>query len=563
MIKEGLKKIIKNSIEFLGFHLKEVNLDHSSNKDFGDYSTNVAMVLSKIIKKSPMEIAEKIKLQIETQKSSLIEKVEVVNPGFVNFFLKKEIFLKELEKILKEKEKYGSSKIGRGKKIIIDYSGPNIAKRFGIGHLRSTIIGQAVYNIYNFLGYKCIGDNHLGDWGTQFGKLIYEIIDKKISLNSLTIDVLEQLYVQFHKEAEENPRLEEKGREWFKKLEEKNEKAIKIWKKCVEISMKNFEKIYNLLGIKIDYSLGESFYEPMLKKIIKEIKKNGLGVESQGALIFKYSNDEFPPAMLLKSDKTTTYFLRDLATIKFRLKKWKPFLIVYEVGAEQKLHLQQLFRAVELLGWAKKEQFFHISHGLYRTKEGKFSTRKGATVHLEDVLEEAIAQAKEMIKDGIEEKEKNKIAKIVGVGAIKYNDLKEHCSKDIIFSWEKILNLKGNSGPYLQYTFARCQSVLEKTENKIKKAAISEFAPEEIKILREIYKFPEIVEEAAKKFSPNIIANFIFNLAQEFNCFYDAHPILKAENENLKSFRLLLTQCVAQVLKNSLSLLGISLPNKM
>jgi len=233
------------------------------------------------------------------------------------------------------------------------------------------------------------------------------------------------------------------------------------------------------------------------------------------------------------------------------------------VGAEQKLHLQQLFRAVELLGWAKKEQFFHISHGLYRTKEGKFSTRKGSTVHLEDVLEEAIAQAKEMIKDGIEEKEKNKIAKIVGVGAIKYNDLKEHCSKDIIFSWEKILNLKGNSGPYLQYTFARCQSVLEKTENKIKKAAISEFAPEEIKILREIYKFPEIVEEAAKKFSPNIIANFIFNLAQEFNCFYDAHPILKAENENLKSFRLLLTQCVAQVLKNSLSLLGISLPNKM
>jgi arginyl-tRNA synthetase len=276
---------------------------------------------------------------------------------------------------------------------------------------------------------------------------------------------------------------------------------------------------------------------------------------------------------LQKSDGTTTYFTRDLATIKYRLKRWNPDLIIYEVGADQKLHFQQLFKTVEILGWSRKTKFVHVAHGLYRTKTGKFSTRKGETVHLEDVLKEGIERAKEIIEKsetsrGLTEREKEKISKIVGIGAVKYNDLSQHPSKDIIFDWEKVLNLKGNSAPYLQYTFVRCQSVLRKAGSWKKEVGsrelkIEKLKKEEIDILREIYKFPEMVQDAAEKFSPNLICNFIFDLAKKYNLFYDLYPILKAEDEKTKNFRLILTKAVAQIIKNSLSLLGIQTPEKM
>jgi arginyl-tRNA synthetase len=309
----------------------------------------------------------------------------------------------------------------------------------------------------------------------------------------------------------------------------------------------------------------------MTKEIIKELREKKIAKESQGALIVEFPKNEFPPVIVQKSDGTTTYFTRDLATIKYRLKKWNPDLIIYEVGADQKLHFQQLFKTVEILGWAEKTKFVHVAHGLYRTKTGKFSTRRGETVHLEDVLKEAIERAREIIEKsetsrGLTEKEKGRVAKIVGIGAVKYNDLSQHPSKDIIFDWEKVLNLKGNSAPYLQYTFVRSRSVLRK-DKKLQienfKLKIEKLNKEEIDILREIYKFPEIVQEAAEKFSPNLICNFIFDLAQKYNLFYDLHPILKAETEELKIFRLALTTAVAQVLKNSLNLLGISVPERM
>ena len=420
------------------------------------------------------------------------------------------------------------------------------------------------------MGFKCIGDNHLGDWGTQFGKLIVAVKkwgEKKTG--DYSIEDLEELYIKFHKEVEKNPKIEEEGREWFKKLEEGDKEAKKIWRAFVKISLKEFTKIYKLLGIKIDYALGESFYEEMLKDIIKEAREKKIAIESQGALIIKYPHNELPPAMILKSDGATTYLTRDLATVKYRLKKWKPDLIIYEIGVDQELHLKQLFRAVELLGW-DKTKFFHVAHGLYRKTTGKFSTRRGETIHLEEVLKEAILRAREIVQNsetgrGLSEEEKEKVAKMVGIGAVKYNDLSQHYSKDIVFDWEKILNLKGNSAPYLQYTFVRCQSVLRKVKFKTlpKKIEAIDFNLEEEDILREIYKFPEIVQEAAEKFSPNLICNFIFDLAQKYNFFYDLHPILKAKTEELKIFRLALTMAVAQVLKNSLNLLGISAPEKM
>ena len=548
-------------------------LEFPEDERFGDYSANFAMRRWQDFGfKNPREFANFLakKLQKDKDLAKIVSKIEVAGPGFINFFLKKEFFIEELKRILKEKNKYGSIIIGKGKTVVIDYSSPNIAKPFGIGHLRSTIIGQALYNIYKFLGFKCIGDNHLGDWGTQFGKLIVAVKkwgEKKIG--DYSIEDLEELYIKFHKEVEKNPKIEEEGREWFKKLEEGDKEAKKIWRAFVKISLKEFTKIYKLLGIKIDYALGESFYEEMLKDIIKEAKEKKIAIESQGALIIKYSHNELPPAMILKSDGATTYLTRDLATVKYRLKKWKPDLIIYEIGVDQELHLKQLFRAVELLGW-DKTKFFHVAHGLYRKTTGKFSTRRGETIHLEEVLKEAILRAREIVQNsetgrGLSEEEKEKVAKMVGIGAVKYNDLSQHYSKDIVFDWEKILNLKGNSAPYLQYTFVRCQSVLRKVKFKTlpKKIEAIDFNLEEEDILREIYKFPEIVHEAAERFSPNLICNFIFDLAQKYNFFYDLHPILKAKTEELKIFRLALTMAVAQVLKNSLNLLGISAPEKM
>jgi arginyl-tRNA synthetase len=571
-MEEKIKEILKNSARqlFPKIKISEFQIEHPEKKEFGDYSTNLAFLIAKELKKKPSETANQIAKSVEKEK--IFEKVEVKEPGFINFFLSFDFLFEELKKILKEKKNYGESKTGKGKTVIIDYSSPNIAKPFGIGHLRSTIIGQALYNIYKFLGYKVIGDNHLGDWGTQFGKLIFAIKNwGKKKIEDFSIEELEELYVKFHKEAEKNPQLEEEGRRWFKKLEEGDKEARRIWKALVKISLIEFERIYKLLGVKFDFALGESFYEPMTKEVIEELKEKKIAKESQGALIIEFPKNEFPPVIIQKSDGTTTYFTRDLATIKYRLKKWNPDLIIYEVGADQKLHFQQLFKTVEILGWAKKTKFVHVAHGLYRTKTGKFSTRRGETVHLEDVLKEAIERAKEIIERsetsrGLTEREKERVSKIVGIGAVKYNDLSQHPSKDIIFDWEKVLNLKGNSAPYLQYTFVRCQSVLRKAKRfQIEnfKLKIEKLKKEEIDILREIYKFPEVVQEAAEKFSPNLICNFVFDLAKSYNLFYDLYPILKAEDEKIKNFRLILTKSVAQIIKNSLSLLGISVPQRM
>ena len=572
MAKEIIKKIIKKAIKDLFPEIKipEVKIEHPEDKKFGDYSTNLAFLISKALKRDPFQVANQIVSSIKNQK--IFEKVEVKKPGFINFFLSIDFLLLKLKRILKEKEDYGKSKIGKGKTVIIDYSSPNIAKPFGVGHLRSTILGHSLYKIYKFLGYKTIRDNHIGDWGTQFGKLIFAIKKwGKKEIKNYSLEELEELYVRFHKEAENNPKLEEEGRKWFKKLEDKDKEAIKIWKALIKISLKEFEKIYNLLGVKFDVVLGESFYEPMIKGIIEQLKKKRITKESNGALIIEFPQNEFPPAIIKKSDGTTTYFLRDLATIKYRLKRWKPYLIIYEVGADQKLYFQQLFKTIKVLGWAKRTKLVHVAHGLYRTKTGKFSTRKGRTLHLEDVLREIIERAREIIEKSeiskkFSEKEKERISKIVGIGAIKYNDLSQNPLTDIIFDWKKILNLKGNSAPYLQYTFLRCKSILKKAKTmKIQnfKLRIEKLTKEEIEILREIYKFPEIVREAGEKFSPNLICNFVFDLAKKYNFFYDSYPIIGAEDKEIKKFRLALTKSVAQVIKNSLSLLGIQTPPKM
>ncbi len=528
MIKDEVKNLLGN--KFQG------NIDHPAIEKFGDFA---------------------IRGEIEiTEDKELVEKIEKV-AGFTNIFINKNRLVKEAEKIGIEEWKKKIEEVGNKKTMVIDYSAPNIAKSFGIGHLRSTNIGQALYNIYQFLGWKCIGDNHLGDWGTQFGKLIVAI--KRWSqkpVEEMSIDDLETLYVKFHSESEINKKLDDEAREWFSKLENKDNEATEIWQKCVDISLEEFNRVYEILGVKIDYSLGESFYQDKMGAVIKLLEDKKLVKESQGAKIIEFK--EMPPAMVVKSNGTTTYFTRDMATIKYRMDTWNPNLIIYEVGADQDLHFRQVFATAEKLGY--KATFYHVSHGLIRWKEGKFSTRHGDTIHLSEVIDEAIKEAKKIAPDNDE----NKI-KAVAVGAIKFNDLKQDPKKDIIFDWEKVMSMEGNSGPYLQYTYARCQSVLNKSlifnfQSSIRGIKFKNINEEESALLREFYKFEEKILEAAERFSPAVLAEFLLTLARKYNEFYAKFRIIGEKEEEQ---RLFLTDRTGIILKIGLKILGIEVLEKM
>ena len=550
-IKDAIRGVVGGGVE--------IELFHPTVLEHGDYATNVALKLGG----NSMEKAEEISGELEENSSvrEIVERIEVASPGFINFWITKDALAREAEMILQKGEKYGYSEDGRGKTIVVDYSGPNIAKRFSVGHLRSTIIGQAIVNLYKFWGWDVKGDNHLGDWGRQFGVLLYQIISKGIKADDLTVDQMEELYVEFNKETQENPDIWDEARLWFKKLEEGDSEARGIWTTVRDKTLEEFKRIYKLLDVGIDYAYGESFYTKMMPEVIKEAQEKGLARESEGALIVEFPGGEYPPAILRKSDETTNYFTRDLATIKFRLKKWNPDLIVYEVGSEQALHFQQLFKTAEMLGWAQLECFVHVKHGLYLSPEGrKFSTRKGDIVRLDDVLNEAIRRAKNLGAA------RDDVARAVGVGAVKYFDLSHQPASNIIFDWEKMMALEGNSAPYLQYTYARCRSVLLQAgminfqfliSNGLKNLSINN---EEMMLLRNIYRFPEVAREAADTFSPNILANYLFELSQKFNTFYSMHRVLGTDEQHN---RLILVAAVSIVLKNGLGILGISTPERL
>lgn len=529
---------------------KDIHLEFPENAEFGDYSTNVALG-------HPIDFAQKLvqKLVKDSTLMEFVGEIKVAGPGFINFYAKDEVLQKNLGKILKEKENYGKNDLGKGKIVLVEYSSPNIAKRFSIGHLRSTIIGQALYNLYKFQGYRIVGENHMGDWGTQFGMITAQIIRKKLNPQDLSLEDLEKLYVDFNTEMAQNPSLKDEAKFWFKKLEDGDQKARRIWEVAVDVSLKEFQNIWKLLDVKIDYNHGESFYEDKMPAVIEEAKKKGLAQKGErGALIIMLPGT--PPGMLIKADGTTTYFTRDLAAIKYRLETWHPDIFIYEVGSEQKLHFRQVFEAARLLGWIKDQKMVHIAHGLVRFKEGKMSTRRGTTIKLEEVLHEAIAKARKFNSD-------KDISEMVGIGAVKYFDLMHSPQSDIIFDWAKILVLEGNSGPYLQYTYARTQSVLNKAPGTRRKALVPNaysLMPEELTILRFLPRFSDIIAMSAKSYSPNLLCNYLFELAQKYNTFYNKHKILGSDNE---AFRLGLTFGVGQILQTGLTLLGIQAPKKM
>jgi arginyl-tRNA synthetase len=582
-IIDNLQNVIFSVVKELDseISINDIKLEHPVDFTYGDYSTNIAMVMAKRLKTNPGELANKIKDELNQSINDLevIEKIETAGVGFINFYLKTEYLIKEAETINYEIEyKNKLSEYGKGKTMVIDYSAPNIAKPFGIGHLRSTDIGQAIYNIYKILGWNCIGDNHIGDWGTQYGKLVAAIKHAKngdprfnsdnvnFDIDKLKIEDLEKLYVKFHKEAETDESLIEEGRDYFSKLEKGDKEAREIWQKCIEVSLREFEKVYRLLDVKIDVIHGESFYEPMLEEVTKEIIEKGITKESEGAVIVEFEN--MPPAMLRKSNGTTTYFTRDMATIKYRLENWQPDLIIYEVGVDQELHFKQVFKTAELMGWMPKDGLVHVAHGLIRWKTGKFSTRKGDTIHLSDVIDKAIEKAKSIaeksqITKEMSATEKEEMINAVGIGAIKFNDLSSDPRKDVIFDWDQVMSLEGDSGPYLQYTYARCMSVLDKTQIKEQKNINSipgVINNEELSLVKEFYKFEEKILEASKRFSPAVVAEYLLNVARKYNEFYGKHRIIDQKEED---FRVFLTRTTASVLKTGLHLLGLKTVEKM
>lgn len=541
---------------------KGVSLDIPTNSSFGDYSTNLAMVLAKKKNKKPKQLADEIVKKINKEPGLPVVASE--KAGFINFCLKDDVLLDSLKQISKEKQKFGSSDVGRGQVMVIDYSAPNIAKPFGIGHLRSTVIGQAIYNLFSFSGYKTIGDNHLGDWGTQFGKLLYMIDKEKVI--DFNIDKLEELYVEFHKLEADDPSLSGLARVWFKKLEDGDKKARDIWQKCVDVSLKEFDTIYKLLGVKLDYAYGESFYEDLIIKMLESVtlpKHISTGEDGKSKIIDLSRSGINTPLMFLKSDGATTYATRDLATIKFRMQKWNPNIIIYEVGSEQTLYFKQLFASAKLIGLVNEDtKLIHTGHGLYLAPDGKkFSTRKGKTVKLEEVLKEAVVKAGKLGSKRNGSTYAKATARQVGIGAIKYFDLKHNVSSNVVFDWKKILNMEGNSGPYLQYTVARTNSVIKKAKGKQKKNDTKvNLGKEEKAVLQSLIHFPEVVLMATQNYAPNLICNYLFDLASKYNTFYSKHKIIGSE---IQEFRIQLTKATGQVLKNGLNLLGIQAPERM
>lgn len=520
-------------------------------KELGDYSFPT-FTLAKTLKKNPNEIAKELAGKIP---KTGFEKIEAKGP-YVNFFLDKTKLAKiTLTKILKEKSKYGAGK-KKNKTIVMEFSSPNIAKPFGIGHLRSTIIGNSISNMASFLGYKTQKINYLGDWGTPFGKILagYEKWGNEKKLKENPVKHLYEIYVK----ASSNPEFDEIGRSYFKKMEKEDKNLLKIWKNFRDLSIKDFKKIYELLEVKFDTFSGESVYRKKMEPIIKELEKKKLLERSENALIIDLKKYDLGVGLIQKTDGSTLYLTRDIAAAKDRYGKYKFHKMFYEVGSEQALHFKQLFKTLELMGYDWAKDCEHINHGLYLDKDGKkFATREGKTIFMEDILNETIELAKKELKkrENLKEKELNSRALAIARAAIVYGDLKNHRTNNVVFDIRNFLSFEGDTGPYLLYTYARARSILRKAKYKPKPIKVSEVDNQEKNLIFQLASFPSIVEKAYQSLTPNTIANYAFTLSKTFSEFYHSHKVINSKNE---AFRLSLVDAFSQVLKNALLLLQIT-----
>ncbi len=582
-MKDQLLSSLEKALSTLGVEASSIRLEYPENPEHGDYSSNVAMMNAKKLGVAPKMLAEKIVAEFSKNKPNCIKSVSIAGPGFINFKLTASAVTANTESILKQKENFGVQTIGKGKAVLVEYSSPNIAKPFTVGHLRSTIIGDSIANILHMLGYTVIRDNHLGDWGTQFGKLVVAL-DKwgnieDIKKSKATIKDLVDLYVKFHDEVESAREsgdeatandLEEQARGAFQTLESDllkgNTKSelVSTWKTCIELSKKEFDIVYKKLGVSFDpkrgdTELGESFYIDKSQPVTEQLKAKNLLKESEGAQVVFFEGEKFPPLIVEKSNGASIYATRDLAADWYRKQTYGKdgnLTIVNEVGSEQTLYFRQLFETEKMLGWFKDGERVHVSHGLYRFKDGKMSTRKGNVIWLDDIITEAEARATKINAQSAHD---------VAIAAIKFNDLKRDSIQDIVFDWDEMMSMTGDSGPYLQYSCVRAGAVIEKARGLGITGSLSgkrsEVASLE-QLERNLVRFPYIIAFAGESYKPNIVANYLINLASFFNSFY-AQTIIADVADETSAYKVAVTEAFAIIMKQGLGLLGITIPKKM
>jgi len=559
--KVKVAELIKEHVE-LDIETIEKLIEIPPKPEMGDYAFP-CFQLSKVMRKAPNMIAEELK---NSMCIDGFERIENLGP-YLNFFVDKGVFAENtIKKILEDGDSYGSSNIGTGKTVCVEYSSPNIAKPFHVGHLFTTAIGNALYKMFQKEGYNTVGLNHLGDWGTQFGKLIsaYSRWVNEEALEKSPIDELLRIYVKFHEEAEKDPTLDDEARLNFKKLENGDEEATALWTRFRDLSLKEFERVYNILGVKFDSLAGEAFYNDKMDVIVNELKEKKLLVESNGAQVVMLDDYNMPPCIVLKGDGASIYATRDLAAAMYRKKTYDFHKCVYVVGSPQALHFKQVFKVLELAGHEWSKDCVHVGFGLVKFADRKLSTRNGSIVLLDDLLREAVEKTKEAIKDKDEIKNKEEVANKIGVGAVIFTYLKNSREKDIVFDWKEILSFEGETGPYVQYAYARGNSILNKGNECTGNVDYSKLSSkEEFELVKSIANFNNAITFALEKLEPSILTRYVIEVAKGFNKFYNAHTVLNLEDEDLKATRLNLVKASLQVIKNGLELLGIDVVEKM
>ncbi len=562
--KKLISEIIKSEIEDLTLEEITALIEVPPNKEMGDYAFP-CFKLAKIFRKAPNAIAEDLARKI--QPTDDINKIINLG-GYVNFFVNKESLAKKvINQVLSEKENYGKSEFGKGKTVVVEFSSPNIAKPFHIGHVRTTVIGNALSKIYQSQGYHVEKLNHLGDYGTQFGKLIvaYKLWGDKQAVEKDPIKELLKLYIRFHDEAEAKPEMEDEAREWFTKLENGDQEAKDLWQWFRDESLKEFSRVYDLLDIDFDSYVGESFYSDKMPAVIEELKEKNLLVESDGAMIVDLEDSKLPPALIQKRDGSTLYLTRDLASAFYRKKIYNFDKSIYVVGAQQELHFKQCFEIIKRMGYDWYKDMVHVQFGMVALEEGTMSTRKGRVVFLEDVLNQAIDRTRQIIEEKNPDAENiDEVAKAVGVGAVVFQELSNSRIKDYTFSWDRTLSFEGETGPYVQYTHARCCAVLRKADQPVSADINYEALSDQdaADVLSVLETFNKSIMTAMKKNEPHIVTRFVLDLAQAFNKFYHNSPIL-VEDDDLRAARLALVEATRQTIENALKILGMKAPQKM
>lgn len=561
-MKNQIVNLLSQSIEVLTSEEISQLIEIPPKPEMGDFAFP-CFRLAKSYHKAPPMIAQDLKESIGDQ--AFLSEIKVIG-GYLNFYVDKAQYAQQIIDEYNNTTDYGCSDQGKDKTICIDYSSPNVAKNFHVGHLRTTIIGNSLYKIFSKLGYKVVRINHLGDWGTQFGKLIvaYKKWGSREAVEEKGIEELMDIYVKFHEEAEKDDSLNDEARAWFLKMEQGNEEALEIWQWFRDISLKEFMRVYNILGMEFDSFAGESFYRDKTADVIKRLTDDGLLKESQGAMIVPLDEYDMPPCIVAKKDGSSIYATRDLAAILYRKATYNFDRCLYVTGLEQKLHFAQVFKVIELMGNDYAKNLVHIPYGLVSLKSGKISSRKGNVIFAEDLLRESINKTTSIIEEKNPDiPDKEEVAKQVGIGAIIFNDLYNQRIKDVIFDWNKLLNFDGETGPYVQYTYARASSVLRKigeVPDTIDYTLLTDEAS--IGLLKEIERYPQVIKDAAERYEPSVIARYSIDLAHAFNKFYHECQI-NVEDETTKYTRTNVVKIARYIIKDALSLLGIQCPEQM